>query len=373
LHTIEARIDNYNVCIKTPGEVHTLDKETVKQLVKEFKTPLVKMNERWRWYDHFATEDVMQMGGERWPITWLDLVDESMKRTTTTLSQIEKESDKAKSKIEEMTRVLSGAKHDDEKAFEKAEGILTKCQEELALLTVEEERVKKESLKHLSAPDFKYRHDCFATLDVHVLDDFAEDDKGFCYSGNSAKKEDNPLPRLRDEFRPDEFDNWIAGTDARWAAVEIDDENLHSSVENGMVPGIDGSWMDGSWKDDSKTDKSNGRVIGAMSAIEIKARRRLAREARARSLAARRRRLKHEVQAFVTQVSGVDVNVATPSLRVLHHRSLANAAIMAAKNVDAMSPDELTMHRRRMTDGIRALADLMEKIEEQQRNDRLCR
>jgi len=101
--------------------------------------------------------------------------------------------------------------------------------------------------------------------------------------------------------------------------------------------------------------------------------RRLTQEARARCLAARRRDLKHDIQAFVTQVNGVDMNAATPSLRVLHHRSLADAASMAAKNVDAMSPDELTLHRRRMTCGSRALAALMEKIEEQQRNDRLCR
>merc|ERR1711964_116463 len=105
----------------------------------------------------------------------------------------------------------------------------------------------------------------------------------------------------------------------------------------------------------------------------VESRRRLAQEARACCLAARRRDLKHDVQAFVTQVNGVDMNAATPSLRVLHHRSLADAASMAAKNVDAMSPDELTLHRRRMTCGSRALAALMEKIEEQQRNDRLCR
>merc|ERR1711964_443159 len=113
-------------------------------------------------------------------------------------------------------------------------------------------------------------------------------------------------------------------------------------------------------------------IIGSVDPRDI-TRRRLAREARTRSLAARRRRLKQDVHAFVTQVNGVDVNDTTPSLRVLHHRRLANAASMAAKNVDVMSPDELTMHRRRMTDGTRALAALMEKIEEQQRKDRLCR
>jgi len=113
-------------------------------------------------------------------------------------------------------------------------------------------------------------------------------------------------------------------------------------------------------------------IIGSVDPRDI-TRRRLAREARTRSLAARRRRLKQDVHAFVTQVNGVDVNDTTPSLRVLHHRRLANAASMAAKNVDVMSPDELTMHRRRMTDGTRALAALMGKIEEQQRKDRLCR
>merc|ERR1711964_290699 len=52
-------------------------------------------------------------------------------------------------------------------------------------------------------------------------------------------------------------------------------------------------------------------------------------------------------------------------------RRLADAARMEEKDMDAMSPSELVLHRRRLSGGARVspvLAALMEQIEEAQRN-----
>merc|ERR1711964_657051 len=56
---------------------------------------------------------------------------------------------------------------------------------------------------------------------------------------------------------------------------------------------------------------------------------------------------------------------------VLARRRLVDRARMAAKDVDAMSPSELVMHRRRLTYGARVspvLAALMDEIEEAKRS-----
>merc|ERR1711964_580826 len=55
----------------------------------------------------------------------------------------------------------------------------------------------------------------------------------------------------------------------------------------------------------------------------------------------------------------------------IHRRRLADAACMEEKDMDAMSPSELVLHRRRLSGGARVspvLAALMEQIEEAQRN-----
>merc|ERR1711964_818156 len=55
----------------------------------------------------------------------------------------------------------------------------------------------------------------------------------------------------------------------------------------------------------------------------------------------------------------------------LRTRRLADTARMEAKDVTAMSPSELVLHRRRLAHGVRVspvLAALMEQIEEAQRN-----
>merc|ERR1711964_167619 len=56
---------------------------------------------------------------------------------------------------------------------------------------------------------------------------------------------------------------------------------------------------------------------------------------------------------------------------VLARRRLVDHARMAAKDVDAMSPSELVLHRRRLTHGARVspvLAALMDEIEEAKRS-----